>query len=104
MQTHTTPSIWKREISMPMAVMAVALSVVASLAVFEQQTGLPASIRTNPVYGSLPVHSASTTSAAPVIRRTASTSSVKSLTKNAQRRLRMRARQHQAASRSSAAR
>lgn len=93
--------LWKREVALPIALTAIALTLVASLAVFEHQTGLSASIRGNPVYGSLPTHSAASM---PIMRRTASTSSVKSLMPNAQKRLRMRAIQHRAASRSSISR
>ncbi len=96
MNTHT--SIWKKQVSLPIAMVAVTLTIVGSLIAFEHQTGLSASLRGNPVYNSLPVHSAATT---PVIRRTASASSVKTMTKKAQTRARARARGHAAASRSS---
>lgn len=97
MNTHT--SVWKKDVGLPVIVAAVAVSIVASLLLFERVTGLSASVRGNPVYGTLPVHSAAPSQ---FIRRTASTSSMKSLTPNAQKRLRARARQHEAAQRSSA--
>lgn len=89
------PSFWKQQVSMPVAAMVMAVSVVTTLAVFETQTGLPASVRSNPVYGSLPVHTAAPT---PVIRRAASTSSISSRSTNALRRLRKRVINHKAAS------
>ncbi len=91
-----TQSFWKQQVSMPVAAMVMAISVVMTLAVFEGQTGLPASIRSTPVYGSLPVHSAATT---PVIRRASSTSSVSSKSPNALRRLRKRVIQHRISAR-----
>jgi len=92
------PSFWKQQVSLPVAAMVMAISVVTTLAVFEHQTGLPASIRSNPMYGSLPVHSAAPT---PVIRRAASTSSISSKSPSALRRLRKRVINHRAASASS---
>ncbi len=86
MNTHTQ-SFWKQQVSLPVAAMVMAISVVTTLAVFESQTGLPASIRSNPVYGSLPLHSAATT---PVMRRAASTSSISSKSPSALNRLRKR--------------
>ena len=85
------PSIWKQQVSMPVAAMAIAISIVTTLAAFEHQTGLPASIRSGSVYGAMPVHGAAATSAKPaVIRRTSSTSSMKSLSESAKKRLRGR--------------
>lgn len=92
------PSFWKQQVSLPVAAMVMAISVVTTLAAFEQRTGLPASIRSNPVYGSLPVHSAAPT---PVIRRASSTSSISSKSPNALRRLRKRVINHRAAKTSS---
>ena len=86
MNTHTQ-SFWKQQVSIPVAAMVMAISIVTTLAVFEHQTGLPASIRSNPVYGSLPVHSAAP---APVIRKTAATSSISSRSPSALNRLRKR--------------
>jgi len=99
MNTNTSTSIWKKQVSLPIAIVAIAVMIVGSLVAFEHQTGLSASIRSNPMYGSLPVHSAAPTA---IIRRTANTSSVRTMTPNAKKRLRSRAKQHQAAQRSSA--
>lgn len=101
MNTNTTTSFWKKQVSLPIAIAAIVVTIAGSMMAFEHQTGLSASIRSNPMYGSLPVHSAAPTA---IIRRTAATSSVRALTTNAKKRLRMRAKQHNAAQRSSASR
>jgi len=92
MQTNKQ-QFWKREISSPMAAIAISLSLVASMAAYEYETGLPASIRMNPVYGSLPVHGAAPL---PVIRKSGASSSIP-MNPSIQKRLQRRLAAHRAA-------
>lgn len=94
MESHTQ-SFWKRETSGPIAAIAISLSLVASMAAFEYETGLPASIRSNSVYGSLPVHGAAPL---PVLRRTAASSSIP-MNPAIQKRLERRLAAHRASQR-----
>ncbi len=86
MKTHTT-SPWKQQVSLPIAVMTIAVSIVSTLAVFEQHTGLAASIRSNTIYGAMAMHPASP---APLFRRTSTTSSISSHSSQALKRREMR--------------
>lgn len=86
MNTHIP--FWRRQVSLPVAVTVLSVSIVGCLMMAEYQAGLSASIRSNEVYGALPSHGAAPLQ---LLRRTSS-SSASSLTPAAQRRMEARLR------------